>query len=92
MRVSESDFPHDVIYLEPESCASSDTGPLWCPDDIGSEDENGTAVDWCKYIKASAVEAEIARLTARVRELELRLETGPDVQYDGIALRDGTIM
>lgn len=70
---------------EPESCASSDTGPLWCQDDIGSDDENGTAVNWCKYIKASVAEAENARLTARIRELEeaLGFYANPANRQDG---------
>lgn len=60
---------HERIWLEPEDCADPYGGRQWCEDNIGSEDENGHAVSWIEYVRADIADAEIARLAARVAEL-----------------------
>lgn len=39
----------DYIYLQPECCASEDTGRLWCEDD---PDDGEDGAEWVQYVRA----------------------------------------
>lgn len=41
---------YNEIYLEPECCAESDIGRVWCEHNAPTDCEDG--VEWTKYIRA----------------------------------------
>jgi len=67
-------WPHTKIYLEPRDCADPSTGPLWCQDDIGSEDENGHPIAWEPYIKEKEAADLITALRDENEKLTKRVE------------------
>jgi len=46
---------YDLIWLQPECCADSDVGRLWCQDPDPEDCPDG--VPWTKYIRADLAEA-----------------------------------
>jgi len=58
----------EEIYLQPECCIESNTGRLWCEDDI---DDCREGNPWVRYIRADLVErraTEISELQEVVKE------------------------
>jgi len=63
---------HKEIYLQPECCADSETGRLWCEDDAPEECEDGKP--WTRYIRADLSEQRIEQLEIEIRSLNEQIK------------------
>jgi hypothetical protein len=60
---------HERIWLEPECCASPETGRVWCQDKVWPADDCEFGAEPTEYVLATALAAAEAR-EARLREGE----------------------
>ena len=67
---------HKEIYLQPECCADSETGRLWCVDDAPEKCEDGKP--WTRYIRADLSDERIENLIKALKMVQSKMIAGDD--------------